>query len=97
MESGTEVIISGHYVCLYHQKNKILFRAGCLLPECNFAGVNCKGHWHLIKEVKEKSFEEKKHERDNRIRSQDIRKSIDTEARRKRKEQKPTKWDFEKW
>ena len=97
MESGTEVKIGGQHVCLYHLKNKIIVSAGNLLPECNFAGLNCKGNWHLLKEIKVKTPEEKQEERNRTRQAQDKRKNIDKAARRKLKEHKPNKWDFEKW
>ena len=97
MESGTEVKIGGQYTCLYHLKNKIKLKAGSIFPTCNFARLNCKGEWHLLKEIKEKTWEEHQAALDRRRQSQDKRKWIDKDAARARKAPKFNKWDFEKW
>lgn len=97
MKKGEEVKIVGQYTCLYHLKNKIKLKAGSKFPECNFAGLNCEGEWHLLKEIKEKTFEEHQELLARRRNSQDKSRRRDKEYHRKLKEPKHNKWDFEKW
>ncbi|MEP7171372.1 MAG: hypothetical protein ABI855_18530 [Bacteroidota bacterium] len=97
MESGKIIEIGGQYCCLYHLKNKIQIKKGSTLPECNYQGLNCKGNWHLLKEIKEKTPAEKKKDQDKRRQQQDRRKWMDVDAARERKKPRFNKWDFEKW
>jgi hypothetical protein len=59
MRSGTVIEKSGIYKCLFHRKNKQKFTIGTVLPRCDFAGLKCVGEWHLVKEIREKTIEEK--------------------------------------
>jgi hypothetical protein len=97
MQAGEICGVGGQYCCLYHLKNKIKIKKGSAFPQCNFAGLNCKGEWYILKEIKEKTREEINAERNRRRQLQDRRKWIDVEHQRKLKEPKINKWDFEKW
>ena len=58
-KSGDICEIGGHYLCLYHLKNKLTIKIGTSFPRCDFSGIKCEGYWHLKKEIKEKTHEEK--------------------------------------
>ena len=97
MESGKVIEKGGIYCCLYHQKNKIKLKSGSALPKCNFAGLNCEGNWHLLKEIHEKTREEIHETRNRQKERQNRRKGIDKDFTRKLNERKFNKWDFAKW
>ena len=63
---GETCELGGQYCCLYHLKNKLKIRKGSIFPECDFAGVRCEGLWYFLKEIKEKTFEQTKDERERR-------------------------------
>ena len=58
-KAGDNCEIGGDYLCLYHLKNKLRIKIGSTFPRCDFAGIKCEGYWHLKKEIKEKTQEEK--------------------------------------
>ena len=84
----------GHYVCLYHPKNKIKVLLDNSFPPCNFADLNCEGCWHLVKEVKELTLEEK---REKWVQKKYKPKRKLTQEVRKMKLPKYNKDDFERW
>ena len=96
--NGQQVKTGGQYCCLYHLKNKIKLKAGSIFPACNYAGLNCNGEWHLLKEIKEKTREEKNAGNDKRRQAQDKAKTFKNSLAKQYKEPpKYNKWDFEKW
>ena len=96
-KAGENCEIGGDYLCLYHLKNKLRIKIGSTFPRCDFAGIKCEGFWHLKKEIKEKTEEEKKKARDTQRQRQDRRKWADTDAIRERKKPKFNKWDLNSW
>lgn len=58
-KAGDNCEIGGDCLCLYHLKNKLRIKIGSTFPRCDFAGIKCEGYWHLKKEIKEKTQEEK--------------------------------------
>jgi len=87
----------GIYCCLYHLKNKIRMKAGSTVPRCDFAGLNCEGNWHLLKEIQEKTREEITAQRNRQKQNQNKRKWINKDFQRKLKEPKYNKWDLGNW
>jgi len=97
MKQGTITEKGGVYCCLYHLKNKIKVSKGSILPTCNFAGLNCVGEWHLLKEIKEKTKEELDELREKRRRAADKRRTFGNSVVRKLKDEKPGRWWDDKW
>jgi hypothetical protein len=97
MKAGEICKMSGYYLCLYHLKHKIKISKGDTFQRCDFAGLRCEGFWSLKKEVIEKTQEEMIKAYHHKRELQDRRKNFDKETRRKMKEPKFNKWDFEKW
>ena len=87
----------GIYYCLYHLKNKIRLKTGSTFPRCDFAGLNCEGNWHLLREIPEKTREEITAQRNRQKQNQNKRKWINKDFHRKLKEPKFNKWDFGNW
>ncbi len=86
----------GRYCCLYHQKNKAKIKAGAVFSRCDFSGLNCEGVWHLIKEIKEKTPQEKFDAFNDKRRKSGTR-NRDNDNPYKSKSTGYNKWDFEKW
>ena len=96
MEAGRKVEKGGEYCCLYHLKRKTRLRIGDTLPRCDFTGLRCEGNWHLLKEIKEKTHEEKMAANDRRREAANRSKDRDKDYHRELKKPKYNKWDFEK-
>jgi hypothetical protein len=75
-KSGDICETAGYYLCLYHLKNKIKIFSDHTFPRCDFHGIKCEGFWHLKKEIKVKTHEEKQ-ETQNRKRYKSKRKNHD--------------------
>jgi hypothetical protein len=72
MRSGTTIEKAGVYKCLFHKKNKQKFyNVGEPFPRCDFAGIKCHGEWFLLKEIREKTLEEKMIAHNRRLESSD--------------------------
>lgn len=97
MKQGEITKIGGQYCCLYHLKNKIKLVAGSKFPSCNFAGLNCIGEWHLIKEIKEKTWGVKQEKIKRRKQAQNKQSTFKNSLAQQYKEPtKYNKWDIEK-
>ena len=72
-------------------------KAGSTFPRCDFAGLNCEGNWHIVKEIREETREEINEHRNRQKHSKDNRKRINKEFQRNLKEPKLNKWDFYPW
>lgn len=72
-------------------------KTGSIFPRCDFAGLNCEGNWHLLKEIKEKTRAEIDAQRNTQKQGQNKRKWIEEDFHRKLKEPKYNKWDLDRW
>ena len=97
MGPNRTVQIGGIYCCLYHLKNKKRLPTGGSLPRCDFAGLNCKGNWHLLKEIHVKTRDEINEQSNRQKQSQNKRKGINRDFHRKLNEPKYNQWDLDKW
>lgn len=97
-KSGDKSETGGLYLCLYHLKNKLKIKTGSTFPRCDFAGLNCEGFWHLKKEIKEKSKEEKEKDYHLKRDKKYWQRGNNTEYREQITAYKKTfKWNLEKW
>jgi len=95
-KAGDTCEIGGLYLCLYHFKNKLKIKKGMEFPRCDFAGIKCVGFWHLKKEIKEKTQEEKWADQ-NRKRYKPRRNKDWDFLSEPPIDKPPLNWDWEKW
>lgn len=66
---------------------------GKALPLCNYNGLNCEGYWHLKKEIKEKTKEEKQAAYNRRLYANKRPRHRMTEEERDKWYIEKAKWD----